>query len=190
MQVQELHGTPWRKVRSPKEDIKPSPLAISTSIPSLTPSASGDSIPDSDPDSPYELSTPLDAYHDPARVQVLGSHHPGSSQDGHAIAPMKFPVQKRHGELLATARPACTRRPSHDLFECIEQSQNKRLTEDDARYIFAQVVEAVFYLDALGITHRDIKDENLVIDKDHKVSMLCQEHIDCIRTDSHVITIR
>lgn len=61
------------------------------------------------------------------------------------------------------------RRPSHDLFECIEQSKHKRLSESQARYIFAQVVEAVYYLNSQGITHCDIKDENLVIDRDLKV---------------------
>ena len=71
----------------------------------------------------------------------------------------------------ATGSPCHSKivRPSHDLFECIEQSPHKRLTEDQARYIFAQVVEVVYYLDSIGITHRDIKDENLVIDKDLKV---------------------
>jgi serine/threonine protein kinase len=64
-----------------------------------------------------------------------------------------------------------TRRSSHDLFECIEQSENKRLTEDQARYVFAQVADAVDYLDSLGIAHRDIKDENVVIDKDLKVKL-------------------
>lgn len=66
-------------------------------------------------------------------------------------------------------RPQYSRRASHDLFECIEQSEHKRLSEDQARYVFSQVVDAVHYLDSQGITHRDIKDENLVIDKNLKV---------------------
>lgn len=68
--------------------------------------------------------------------------------------------------------PQFLRRASHDLFECIEQTPNKRLSEDQARHIFAQVVEAVHYLDSQGITHRDIKDENLVIDKNLKVVLI------------------
>ncbi|KAG8896047.1 hypothetical protein FRB99_000201 [Tulasnella sp. 403] len=67
-------------------------------------------------------------------------------------------------------RPNMARRPSHDLFECIEQ--HKTLSEPQARYIFAQVVETVEYLDSLGISHRDIKDENLVVDKDFNVKLI------------------
>jgi len=66
-------------------------------------------------------------------------------------------------------RPGIARRASHDLFECIEQSENKRLTELQARYVFAQIIDVVDYLDKQGITHRDIKDENIVIDKKLKV---------------------
>lgn len=66
-------------------------------------------------------------------------------------------------------RPEFSRRPSHDLFECIEQSEYKRFSEPQARYVFSQVVDAVHYLASQGVTHRDIKDENLVIDKDLKV---------------------
>jgi len=43
------------------------------------------------------------------------------------------------------------------------------LSEDQARYVFAQIVDAVHYLDEQGVSHRDIKDENIVIDKDLKV---------------------
>jgi serine/threonine protein kinase len=56
------------------------------------------------------------------------------------------------------------RRPSHDLFECIEQSKDKRLSESQARFVFAQIVEAVHYLNSQGVTHCDIKDENILVD--------------------------
>jgi serine/threonine protein kinase len=72
--------------------------------------------------------------------------------------------------LSQNSRPDIGRRASHDLFECIEQSENKRLTDLQARYVFAQVVDVVDYLDRQGIAHRDIKDENIVIDKNLKVS--------------------
>lgn len=69
------------------------------------------------------------------------------------------------------ARPVpMERRSSYDLFECIEQ--HSRLTEEQARWVFAQVVEAVWYLDTLGICHRDIKDENCVVDKDFNVKLI------------------
>lgn len=62
------------------------------------------------------------------------------------------------------SQPGFFRRPSHDLFECIEQSKDKRLSENQARFVFAQVVEAVHYLDSQGVTHCDIKDENILVD--------------------------
>lgn len=38
--------------------------------------------------------------------------------------------------------------------------------------IFKQIVETVSYLARVGIYHRDIKDENLVIDRDYKVKLI------------------
>jgi serine/threonine protein kinase len=59
------------------------------------------------------------------------------------------------------------RRTSCDLFECIEQ--HKHFEESLAKKIFKQIVDCVAYLDLVGICHRDIKDENIVIDQDYKV---------------------
>ncbi|CAD6897508.1 unnamed protein product [Tilletia controversa] len=80
-------------------------------------------------------------------------------------------VQEVPSKALEPPRPApMERRSSCDLFECIEQ--HSRLSEEQARWVFAQVVEAVFYLDRLGITHRDIKDENCVVDADFNVKLI------------------
>ena len=65
---------------------------------------------------------------------------------------------------------AMQRRTSCDLFECIEQ--HSRLEEEQARWVFAQVVETVWHLDRVGICHRDIKDENCVVDADFNVKLI------------------
>lgn len=69
-------------------------------------------------------------------------------------------------------KPASRRRASHDLFECIEQSPGKRLPEHQAKFVFRQVVEAVFYLNRQGIVHCDIKDENILVDAHLRVCLL------------------
>lgn len=62
------------------------------------------------------------------------------------------------------------RRTSCDLFECIEH--HSKLTESQARLIFGQIVDCVHYLNSKGICHRDIKDENIVIDNDFVVKLI------------------
>jgi serine/threonine protein kinase len=62
------------------------------------------------------------------------------------------------------------RRTSCDLFECIEQHKN--FEEALAKKIFKQIVSCVAYLENVGVCHRDIKDENIVIDQDYKVCYL------------------
>ena len=62
------------------------------------------------------------------------------------------------------------RRPSMDLFECIEQFEH--IPEDTAKQIFRQIAEAVRYLHARGIVHRDIKDENIVVDSAFHVKLI------------------
>ncbi|KAI8618299.1 hypothetical protein BC830DRAFT_1109755 [Chytriomyces sp. MP71] len=62
------------------------------------------------------------------------------------------------------------RRNSCDLFECIEFYQ--RFTEEQARHVFTQIVSAVAYLAENNIIHRDIKDENILIDRDFNVKLI------------------
>ncbi|KAJ3357999.1 hypothetical protein HDU83_000056 [Entophlyctis luteolus] len=62
------------------------------------------------------------------------------------------------------------RRNSCDLFECIEFYQ--RFNEDQARKVFKQIVSAVAYLASLNIIHRDIKDENVLIDSEFNVKLI------------------
>jgi len=57
-----------------------------------------------------------------------------------------------------------------DLFECIE-SRSMRFTEYQAKYIFKQIFDAVNYLYNHGIVHRDLKDENILIDKQFNIKL-------------------
>ena len=66
--------------------------------------------------------------------------------------------------------PPMLRRSSCDLFECIEQ--HSRLPEEQARYVFGQVVDAVWYLNQKGICHRDIKDENVIMDGEGHIKIV------------------
>jgi len=62
-------------------------------------------------------------------------------------------------------------RPSMDLFECIE-SYFECFDEPQARHIFVQLLNAIKYLNSLSIIHRDIKDENILIDKDLNIKLI------------------
>lgn len=60
--------------------------------------------------------------------------------------------------------------PGMDLFDYIELRVN--MDEDECRSIFVQVVRALLHLHSLGICHRDIKDENVVLDGEGRVKLI------------------
>lgn len=66
--------------------------------------------------------------------------------------------------------PVLKRTVSMDLFECIER--HNKIPEYLARAIFHQIASAVSYLHSKGVVHRDLKDENIVINQNYKVKLI------------------
>ncbi|ORZ35445.1 kinase-like domain-containing protein [Catenaria anguillulae PL171] len=59
---------------------------------------------------------------------------------------------------------------SRDLFECLDRFGP--FCEDRARLVFAQLVDVVAYLHANNICHRDLKDENILINDRLEIKLI------------------
>ncbi|NXI57709.1 MELK kinase, partial [Chloroceryle aenea] len=57
-----------------------------------------------------------------------------------------------------------------ELFDYIISKE--RLSEEEARVFFRQIVSAIAYVHSQGYAHRDIKPENLLIDGDNKLKLI------------------
>jgi serine/threonine protein kinase len=58
--------------------------------------------------------------------------------------------------------PACNFAYTKDLFDFI--SDHRRMSDVLAKHVFRQLVDALVQVDEAGVVHRDIKDENILID--------------------------
>jgi serine/threonine protein kinase len=54
-----------------------------------------------------------------------------------------------------------------DLFEYIVSKPDSRMTEENSRLFFQQMIMALEYCHSLNIVHRDLKPENILIDKEN-----------------------
>lgn len=60
--------------------------------------------------------------------------------------------------------------PGGELFDYIISQD--RLSEEEARVVFRQIVSAVAYVHSRGYAHRDLKPENLLFDEYHKIKLI------------------
>merc|ERR1719229_870977 len=60
---------------------------------------------------------------------------------------------------------------SGDLFDKIIQSENKMLSERESAEIIYQLCDALQYMHENGVVHRDLKSENILIDKDEHIKL-------------------
>uniref|UniRef100_A0A8C2PLY1 Maternal embryonic leucine zipper kinase n=1 Tax=Capra hircus TaxID=9925 RepID=A0A8C2PLY1_CAPHI len=60
--------------------------------------------------------------------------------------------------------------PGGELFDYI--ISHDRLSEEETRVVFRQIVSAVAYVHSQGYAHRDLKPENLLFDEYHKLKLI------------------
>lgn len=173
--IMEHHGTPWKAPHAedgqvpepvlpkskPAELLSPIDTKKSLSVSDHSPSDNGTPAP-----SPTFAVFPPESDTPVMEGAVLSSSPTAASPASDAgcsdVSTSSAPSLR--------AAPPMERRSSCDLFECIEQ--HSHFSEDRARWVFAQIVEAVYDLDKRGICHRDIKDENCVVDQDFNVKLI------------------
>ncbi|XP_062865168.1 maternal embryonic leucine zipper kinase-like [Trichomycterus rosablanca] len=60
--------------------------------------------------------------------------------------------------------------PGGDLFDHIDN--NNRLSEEETRRIFRQIVLALAYIHSQGYAHRDLKPENMMLDEKNNIKLI------------------
>lgn len=147
--VMELHGTQWSlNDDDDDEEVEEDDDMESPRSPALSETSSHGS---------YCSSSTLDSPIDEYPPMSVPTHHKNDFFNTVLIQEEEEPQQP----------VTIKRRTSCDLFECIERHNN--FEEPLARMIFKQIASCVAHLDMIGVCHRDIKDENIVIDDQFQV---------------------
>lgn len=60
----------------------------------------------------------------------------------------------------------------NSLEQYMKSKIDGKMKEDEAGKVFRQVLEAVKYLEDVGVTHRDIKTENVLLNKYLQVKLV------------------
>lgn len=110
----------------------------------------------------------LDYFDDGRYIYLVTELHgtswsPGSNKE---LNPKRNPGIKTDNHINGHGSPCAP----CDLFECIEAHKN--LTEKTIHFIFKQLLDIVSYLSGQGIVHRDLKDENVVVDADYRIKIV------------------
>ncbi|KAF9187289.1 hypothetical protein BGZ49_004061 [Haplosporangium sp. Z 27] len=145
--VMELHGTPWSE-SNPIPDKNNDGKEVMEALAKATLSQRGSGTASATSTSSGSASLPTSTS--------------SSSSSLNQLADEEEDVLKSSALLV--------RRTSCDLFECIEH--HSKFSEAQAHNIFKQIVSCVQYLHSRGICHRDIKDENIVINNDYLVKLI------------------
>ncbi|KDE02763.1 CAMK protein kinase [Microbotryum lychnidis-dioicae p1A1 Lamole] len=163
--VMEHHGSPWLKPSSNHVgEIMPiifppsPPLTPPTAFFPLhsLPSSSDIAAQASSPRSSEMMASSL---HESPRISRPTPIRWSSALNSLSLTSLE---PKPQSATMTRSMPMMRRSSSSDLFECIEQ--HSHFNEPTARFLFAQIVDAVYDLRKRGITHRDLKDENIVVD--------------------------
>lgn len=181
--IMEHHGSPWKAPQSGEDQGMDDTPVLPNKQEDMTVKAIKASNSKAQHLSPIDTKAALPTDHGPAPSPTFAVFPPGSdvplkSEEVLSSSPTAMSPASDSGasdlsaySSASSLRPApMERRSSCDLFECIEQHSS--LSEDKARWVFAQIVEAVYDLDKRGICHRDIKDENCVVDRDFNVKLI------------------
>jgi hypothetical protein len=149
----EHHGSPWESRASPQAAVRAPPT------PPLTP-----------PTSTFPLHPDLRPIYrrSPSRQSLSLTTLGSSSSPASPVSPTSPVARCGPSPSVPQSIPMARRSSSSDLFECIEQ--HNCFAESTARLLFAQVVETINELRIRGVIHRDIKDENIVVDNGGVVS--------------------